>query len=75
MARTTISSADLVAIFFVRLRAFSDCPPGLPIAIVPTDDGSGWSAITGYRFRNPATVKRIAELEKQLRKVYVLAKD
>jgi hypothetical protein len=76
MSRTRISSTDLVALFFERLREFPDCPVGLPIAVVPSDaNASGWMAITGGRYRDPIYLKRIAEIEKELRKQYVLAKD
>jgi hypothetical protein len=78
MARTEISSTDLIALFSERLRDFSDCPNGLAIAIVPTDaNNSGWTAVTnpGSRSRYPLCINRIEAIEKQLRKIYVLAKD
>jgi len=43
MAKIRISSTELVWIFHQRLEAFYDCPPEVPIAIVP-DDGS-WMAV------------------------------
>ena len=44
-------------------------------AIVPSREG--WTAVTTHRDRtdNPNCVKRIEQLQKQLREIYVLAKD
>lgn len=49
--------------------------PEIPIAIVPTD--GGWKAVTAPRDRTgrPDCVRRIEQIQKQLREIYVLAKD
>jgi hypothetical protein len=78
MAKTTISSTDLTALFMERLMRFSECPDGILIAIVPGGaKGSGWSVVmnAGQRRRHPRCVRRIQMLEKQLRRIYVLAED
>src|SRR3981081_1423107 len=75
LAKTRISSTDLIWIFREKLSSFDDCPPEIPIAIVPSDES--WTAVTAQRVRkeHPNCVKRIEQLQKQLREVYVLAKD
>jgi hypothetical protein len=78
MPRTPISSTDLTALFTERLMQFSECPDGILIAIVPSGArGSSWSVVTnaGQRKRHPRCVRRIQTMEKQLRRIYVLAKD
>jgi hypothetical protein len=78
MAKTRISSTDLTALFVERLKQFSECPAGILIAIVPSDaTKSGWSVVmnSGQRRRHSLCVKRIEKIEKQLRRIYVLAKD
>jgi hypothetical protein len=75
MAKTRISSSDLVWIFTEKLRSFDECSPGTNIAIVPSEDG--WTAVTGGRRRGqyPRCDRRIEQIQKQLREIYVLAKD
>jgi hypothetical protein len=75
LAKTRISSTDLIWIFRERLSSFRDCSPEIPIAIVPSD--GGWKAVIASRDRTgrPHCVKRIEQIQKQLREVYVLAKD
>jgi hypothetical protein len=75
MAKTRISSSDLVWIFTEKLRSFDECSPGTNIAIVPSEDG--WTAIMGARRRgqHPRCDRRIEQIQKQLRQIYVLAKD
>jgi hypothetical protein len=75
LAKTKISSTDLIWIFQEKLLSFDDCPRSISIAIVPSDEG--WTAVTTQHFRkgHPDCVKRIEQLQKQLREVYVLAKD
>jgi hypothetical protein len=78
MPKTPISSTDLTALFVERLMRFSECPDGILIAIVPGGaKGSGWSVVmnAGQRKRFPQCVGRIQIMEKQLRRIYVLAKD
>jgi hypothetical protein len=75
LAKTKISSTDLIWIFREKLSSFDDCPPSIPIAIVPSDES--WTAVTTQHVRKgrPNCVKRIEQLQKELRKVYALAKD
>ncbi len=75
MAKTKISSTDLIWIFQEKLSSFDDCPQSIPIAIVPSD--GSWTAVTTQRVRkgHPDCIKRIEQLQRQLREVYVLAKD
>jgi len=75
MAKTRISSSDLVWIFTERLRSFDECSQGTNIAIVPSEDG--WTAVMSAQRRGqrPHCNRRIAQIQKQLREIYVLAKD
>jgi hypothetical protein len=75
VAKTKISSTDLIWIFREKLSSFADCSPSIAIAIVPSD--AGWRVVTTPRDRNgrPHCVTRIEQIQKQLREVYVLAKD
>jgi hypothetical protein len=78
MPRTRISSIELTALFVERLKQFSRCPDGFLIAIVPSDaNESGWAVVmnSGQRTRHPLCTRRIQAIEKQLRGIYVLAKD
>jgi hypothetical protein len=78
MAKTRISSTDLTALIAERLKQFSECPDGFQIAIVPGGaNESGWSVVmnSGKRLRHPLCVRRVETIEKQLRRIYVLAKD
>jgi hypothetical protein len=76
LAKTKISSTDLIWIFRQRLSSFDDCSPEIPIAIVPIG-GGGWKAVTAPRDRvgRPHCVRCIEQIQKQLREVYILAKD
>jgi len=76
MARKTISSTDLIWIFHEKLEAFDDCQEGAPIAIVPTSD-VGWMAVMSAKGRtqNPVCARRVESIQKELREIYVLAKD
>lgn len=75
MAKTRISSSDLVWIFTEKLRSFDECSPGTNIAIVPSEHG--WTAVTGGRRRGQhrRCDRRIEQIQKQLREIYVLARD
>jgi hypothetical protein len=78
MSKTKISSTDLTALFAERLKRFFECPDGVIIAIVPSKaSASGWSAVinSAQRTRHPRCARRIQMVEKQLREIYVLAKD
>jgi hypothetical protein len=76
MAKTRISSTDLAWIFQEKLNAFDSCPPAVSIAIVPTGE-DGWAAVTTARVRAayPLCARRIGQIQKQLRGIYVLAED
>jgi hypothetical protein len=77
MAKTKISSTDLIWVFHEKLKAFDDNPAkGVVIAVVPTRNGN-WAAVTTQqvRMQRPLWAQRIQAVEKQLRKTYVLAKD
>jgi poly-D-alanine transfer protein DltD len=75
LSKIKISSTDLIWIFQQRLSSLSRSSTPVSIAIMP-NNGS-WVAVTGARERkaNPGQVKRIAQLQKQLREIYVLTKD
>jgi hypothetical protein len=75
LAKAKISSTELIWIFQERLSSFDECPRSISIAIVSSDEG--WTAVTSQRDRkgHPDCVKRIEQLQKQLREVYVLARD
>ena len=75
MAKKTISNGDLAALFTERLKSFADCPVGVTIAIVPGRDG--WQAMTNHHTRTkfPRCAKRVEVIQRQLRKLYDLAKD
>jgi hypothetical protein len=76
MAKTTISNTDLTWIFYEKLKAFDECPSGLPIAITH-DSKFGWRAITNPKHfdRHLLCTRRIQTIQKQLREIYVLEKD
>src|SRR5260370_37928649 len=75
LAKTKISSTDLIWIFREKLSSFDDCTPSISIGIVPSNEG--WTVVTTQRDRNgrPNCIKRIEQLQKRLREVHVLTKD
>ena len=75
LAKTKISSTDLIWVFREKLSTFADCPPSMKIAIVPSE--AGWTVVTTQRDRraHPNCVRRIEQVQKQLRQLYVLTKD
>ena len=75
MAKIKISTTDLVWIFTEKLKSFGDGAPAISIAIVPNK--GGWTAIASRNDRNhhPRCAKRIEQVQKELREIYVLAKD
>jgi hypothetical protein len=75
MAKIRISSADLAWIFTEQLRERFLPNRIAPVAIVPTK--RGWTAVTNRRTRieQPLQANRIAQFQKRLSKVYVLAKE
>jgi hypothetical protein len=75
MAKTQISNADLVWVFTEKLKSFSDDAPTISIAIVPNK--GGWTAIASRNDRNhhPRCAKRIEQVQRELREIYILARD
>jgi len=75
LAKKIISSTDLIWIFREKLSTFDDCPPSIKMAIVPSK--GGWTVVTTLRDRkaHPRCIRRIAQLQKELREIYALAKD
>ena len=75
MAKTKISSTDLLWIFRERLSSFDDRFKVAPMAIVP--DNEGWQAVTSHRYRTgePQVAKRIKQIQTELQAVYRLAPD
>jgi hypothetical protein len=75
VAKITISNADLVWIFTEKLKSFRDGAPAISIAIVPNKDG--WTAIASRNDSNhyPCCAKRIKEVQRELREIYVLASN
>jgi len=75
MAKPKISSTDLIWVFIEKLKSFGDCALTVAIAILPTENG--WRAITSRKDHraHPRCAKRIERVQKQLRQIYVLAKD
>jgi len=75
MVKIAISNVDLVWVFTEKLKSFRDDAPAISIAIVPDKDG--WSAIASRNDRNhhPRCAKRIEQVQRELREIYVLARD
>jgi hypothetical protein len=75
MAKIKISNADLVWVFTEKLKSFRDVAPAISIAILPNKDG--WTAIASRIDRNHYShcAKRIEQVQRELREIYVLAKD
>jgi hypothetical protein len=73
MAKITISNADLVWIFTEKLKSFRDVAPAISIAIVPNKDS--WTASRIDRNHHPRCASRIEQVQRELREIYVLAKD
>jgi hypothetical protein len=75
MAKTRISSTDLIWMFHEKLYEFEDHPlHGISIAIVPENNGA-WKALTprNVQTRRRVWAERVEAIEKQLQKRYVLA--
>jgi hypothetical protein len=72
LAKAKISNTDLIWIFRQKLASFDDGASAIPIAIVPSNQG--WTALTPARHqaRYPRGIKRIEQIQKHLRKAYVL---
>jgi hypothetical protein len=75
MAKSEISNGDLGWISTEKLKSFRDCAPAVSIAIVPTKDG--WTAVASRNDSNryPRCAKCIEQIQRELREIYVLAKD
>jgi len=75
VAKTKISSTDLLWIFRERLSSFDDRFKVAPVAIVPGSEG--WQAVTSHRYRKgePQAAKRIKQIQTELQAVYRLAPD
>jgi hypothetical protein len=74
MAKQRISSADLSWEILQQMKETGDCPGGMNIAVVD-DPTTGWRAVVGRRHRRfirAECLKRLADVEKRLRKVYAL---
>jgi hypothetical protein len=75
LGKTRVSSTELSWIFHEQLVSFDDWSPSIAIAIVPSADG--WTALISARDRakHPNCVKRIEQVQKQLRSRYALSND
>jgi hypothetical protein len=76
--KTTVSNGTLTAIFFRKMRAYSECSySGTPIAIVPVGRRTEWKVLTApYVVRRyPLCAKRVEEVEKELQKIYGLERE
>jgi ribosomal protein L34E len=76
--KKTVSNGELTAIFYRRMRAYSECPyTGTPISIIPAGRGSEWKVLAApYVVRRyPRCAKRVEEVEKELQKIYGLARE
>ena len=75
--KTKISNGELTAIFHERITGSPDWPQqGISIAIVPSEP-HGWTVLMSARQQkqHPDCSKRIEAIQKQLRAIYVLARD
>ena len=76
--KRTVSNSELTAIFFRKMRAYSDCPyTGTPIAIVPAGRRTAWKVVTAPYVINryPKCAKCVQEVEKELQKIYGLERE
>jgi hypothetical protein len=76
--KKTVSNGDLTAIFFRKMRAYSECPKsGIPIAIVPVGRRKDWKAMTAPYVvrRHPLCAERVENVEKELQKIYGLERE
>jgi hypothetical protein len=77
VAKLIVSNSVLTTIFWRKMRTFAECPQkGIPIAIVPAGR-SGWKALTSPQVVRsyPLCAKRVEEVQKELSRIYGLAKD
>jgi hypothetical protein len=75
VARTKISSTDLLWVLRERLSSVDDRLKVAPLAIVPGD--GTWKVVTSPRYRNsvPQFAKRVQQIQEELQKIYTLARD
>jgi hypothetical protein len=74
MAKKRISSTDLAWVFLEQMRSFDDCAGATAIAILPSRDG--WTVVTNRtKSQRPSCARRIEQIQKRLRRSYVLARD
>jgi ribosomal protein L34E len=76
--KKTVSNGELTAIFYRKMRTCSECPyTGTPISIIPAGRGSEWKVLTApYVVRRyPRCADRVEEVEKELQKIYGLARE
>jgi hypothetical protein len=75
MAKITISNTDLVWLFTEKLQSFDDCSSTASVAIIPIENG--WKAIANKRSSvgYPRCAERVEQVQRQLQKLYILAKD
>jgi hypothetical protein len=76
VAKTKISSTDLLWNFRERLSSFDDRFKVAPMAIIPTKEG--WEVVTPSRYYRTAeseVAKRIKQVQAELQAVYRLARD
>jgi ribosomal protein L34E len=75
--KKNVPNGELTAIFYRKMRTYSECPySGTPISIVPAGRRSERKVLTApYVIRRyPRCAKRVEEVEKELQKIYALAK-
>jgi hypothetical protein len=75
LAKKRISSTDLIWIFRERLSSYPDCPASIKIAIVPSKGSFTVVTAPSDRKAHPRCIWHIAQIEKELRAIYVLVKD
>jgi hypothetical protein len=76
VAKIIVSNGVLTTILWRKMRTFPECPQSIPIAIVPVGR-SGWKALTSRQAARtyPRCMKRLEQAQKELQKIYGLARD
>jgi hypothetical protein len=76
VAKARIANSELERIFYERMKASGFPANSVSIAIVPSEL-HGWSALISprQRKRNPAAVREVEKIQKQLRATYALKGD
>ncbi len=72
MAKVRIASSDLAWVFTQKLKEFDECNPHVAVAIIPSK--GGWIAVTDKKQADkfPHCAKRVEQIQRELRKTYVL---